>query len=196
MILKSRLHILSWITLIIFPAIGLTLLWYLNEYTIAELIQVLEFDKIYSPLTLLGLEFGLFYGIIVLIISQAPLFKELTSQQTELFKKIDFNWLDIIFISFCAGFGEEVLFRAGIQTWFGPWLTTLIFIAIHGYFSLTSLKKNAIGLLLFPFIIQLSFAYDSFGLWFCIAAHFAYDFIMFAMVLIENKKEKRRPNNF
>ena len=99
MILKSRLHILSWITLIIFPAIGLTLLWYFNEYTIAELIQVLEFDKIYSPLTLLGLEFGLFYGIIVLIISQAPLFKELTSQQTELFKKIDFNWLDIIFIS-------------------------------------------------------------------------------------------------
>jgi len=173
----------------------LALLWYFEDYTLNELIGVLELDKLYSPLTLLGLEFGLFYGIIVLIVSQAPLFKELSSPQTDLLKKIDFNWFDIFFISFCAGFGEEILFRAGIQTWLGPWITSLFFIAIHGYFSITSFKKNALGLLLFPFILLLSFAYDAFGLWFCIAAHFAYDFLMFAMVLLENKERKRSKHN-
>lgn len=173
----------------------MALLWYFKDYTLNELIGVLELDKLYSPLTLLGLEFGLFYGIIVLIVSQAPLFKELSSPQTDLLKKIDFNWFDIFFISFCAGFGEEILFRAGIQTWLGPWITSLFFIAIHGYFSITSFKKNALGLLLFPFILLLSFAYDAFGLWFCIAAHFAYDFLMFAMVLLENKERKRSKHN-
>ncbi|HLW40213.1 MAG TPA: CPBP family intramembrane glutamic endopeptidase [Brumimicrobium sp.] len=173
----------------------MALLWYFEDYTLNELIGVLELDKLYSPLTLLGLEFGLFYGIIVLIVSQAPLFKELSSPQTDLLKKIDFNWFDIFFISFCAGFGEEILFRAGIQTWLGPWITSLFFIAIHGYFSITSFKKNALGLLLFPFILLLSFAYDAFGLWFCIAAHFAYDFLMFAMVLLENKERKRSKHN-
>lgn len=173
----------------------MALLWYFKDYTLNELIGVLELDKLYSPLTLLGLEFGLFYGIIVLIVSQAPLFKELSSPQTDLLKKIDFNWFDIFFISFCAGFGEEILFRAGIQTWLGPWITSLFFIAIHGYFSITSFKKNTLGLLLFPFILLLSFAYDAFGLWFCIAAHFAYDFLMFAMVLLENKERKRSKHN-
>src|SRR5690554_7082925 len=94
-------------------------------------------------------------------------------------KNLKLNWADIIFMSFCAGFGEEILFRAGLQTWFGPWLTSFIFIAVHGYFSPTSLKKNALGILLFPFILLLSFAYEIFGLWFCVAAHFSYDLLMF-----------------
>ncbi|MBK7566807.1 MAG: CPBP family intramembrane metalloprotease [Bacteroidetes bacterium] len=34
----------------------------------------------------------------------------------------------MLFLSFCAGVGEELLFRGAIQPWLGIWLTALLFI--------------------------------------------------------------------
>lgn len=180
---KVQFHLLSLVTLLIFPAIGLTLLWIFEDI---DLLSVFELEHFFSPLTLLGLEFGFLYGFIVIAVSQLPIFEELSLHQVNMLKNLKLNWADIIFMSFCAGFGEEILFRAGLQTWFGPWLTSFIFIAVHGYFSPTSLKKNALGILLFPFILLLSFAYEIFGLWFCVAAHFSYDLLMFMGVMKES----------
>ncbi|HLW29417.1 MAG TPA: CPBP family intramembrane glutamic endopeptidase [Brumimicrobium sp.] len=173
---KAQFHILSLVTLLIFPAIGLLLLWFFEDI---ELLSVFELDEVFTPLTLLGLEFGFIYGFLVIAVSQFPIFEELSKSQTQILKNLNLNWADIIFMSLCAGFGEEILFRAGIQTWLGPWLTSFLFIAVHGYFSPISWRKNLLGILLFPFIILLSFAYEAFGLWFCIAAHFSYDLLMF-----------------
>ena len=177
---KAQFHILSLVTLLVFPAIGLTLLWFFEDI---ELLSVFEFDKFFSPLTLIGLEFGFLYGFIVVGVSQFPIFEELSKSQAYMLKNLKLNWADVIFMSFCAGFGEEILFRAGLQTWLGPWLTTFLFIAVHGYFNPTSWRKSLLGILLFPFIIILSFAYEAFGLWFCIAAHFSYDLLMFMGVM-------------
>ena len=177
---KLQFHILSWITLLFFPVIGLTLLWIFEDI---ELISVFEFDRFFSPLTLLGLEFGLIYGFLVIGVSQFPIFEEISAPQMRMLKNLKLKWGDIIFMSFCAGFGEEILFRAGIQTWLGPWLTSVLFIAVHGYFNLKSWRKSMSGILLFPFILILSYAYEIFGLWFCIAAHFSYDLLMFTGVL-------------
>ncbi|WP_107039300.1 CPBP family intramembrane glutamic endopeptidase [Brumimicrobium mesophilum] len=180
---KVQFHILSWITLILFPAIGLTLLYFFDEI---ELISVFEFDHVFSPMTLIGLEFGFMYGFFVIAVSQLPVFEEMSTPQIRMLKSLKLNWLDIIFMSFCAGFGEEILFRAGIQTWLGPWFTSFLFIAVHGYFNPKSWKKSMLGVLLLPFILILSFTYELFGLWFCVAAHFSYDLLMF-MGVIQNK---------
>lgn len=177
---KLQFHLLGWITLLIFPGIGLWLLWYFNDISV---IEVLELDDIFTPKLLLGLEFGLFYGLIILGVSQLDIFKEMSSHQERLFKSLNLNWVDIIFMSFCAAFGEEILFRAGIQTWLGPWLTSFLFIAVHGYFNPTSLRKSMLGVILFPFILIISYSYETLGLWFCIAAHFSYDLLMFQGVL-------------
>ena len=185
---KLPFHLLSWVTLLVFPAIGLFLLWFFEDRSLTSLWSVFEIDQLLNPINLIGLELGLLYGAIVLIVSQFPIFDELTDPQTRLLKKLNLNWADVIFVSFCAGFGEEILFRASIQTWFGPWITTLIFIAIHGYFSIKSAKKNLIGILLIPFILIISFAYETFGLWFCVAAHFSYDLLMFIGVLAESNE--------
>src|SRR5690554_445997 len=181
---KTQFHILSLVTLLVFPAIGLTLLWFFED---VELISVFELDRFFNPLTLIGLEFGFLYGFIVIGVSQFPIFEELSRPQTQMIKNLKLNWVDILFMSFCAGFGEEVLFRAGLQTWLGPWLTSFLFIAVHGYFNPTSWRKSAIGILVFPFIIILSYAFEAFGLWFCIAAHFSYDLLMFMGVMKQSK---------
>ena len=185
---KLPFHLLSWVTLIVFPAIGLLLLWFFENLSIESLWSVFEIENLLNPMTLIGLEFGLFYGTIVIALSQSPIFDDLTDTQTHLIKRLNLNWADIIFISFCAGFGEEILFRASIQTWLGPWLTSFVFIAVHGYFSIKPLKKSLMGVLLFPFILIISFAYEAFGLWFCVAAHFSYDLLMFAGVLTSSKE--------
>ena len=181
---KTQFHILSLVTLLVFPAIGLTLLWFFEDI---ELLSVFELDRFFSSFTLLGLEFGFIYGFLVVGVSQFPIFEELSKSQSNMLRNLKLNWVDILFMSFCAGFGEEVLFRAGLQTWLGPWLTSFLFIAVHGYFNPTSWRKSAIGILVFPFIIILSYAFEAFGLWFCIAAHFSYDLLMFMGVMKQSK---------
>lgn len=177
---KLQFHLLGWVTLLVFPALGMWLLWYFEEI---DLITALELNNIFSPLSLLGIELGLFYGLIVLLVSQADIFKEMSSHQERLFRSLDLKWGDIIFMSLCAAIGEEILFRVSLQTWFGPFLTSIIFVAVHGYFNPFSLKKSALGFLLLPFILLLSYGYEEFGLWFAIGAHFSYDLLMFQGVL-------------
>lgn len=186
---KLPFYFLSWVTLLVFPAIGLSLLWFFDNRSIESLVSVFEIGHLLNPINLIGIEFGLFYGFLVIVISQLPIFDDLKDPQTQIIKRLNLNWADIIFISFCAGFGEEVLFRVSLQTWLGPWLTSFIFIAIHGYFNIKTLKKSLIGILLFPFILIISFAYETFGLWFCVAAHFSYDLLMFIGVLTQTEEQ-------
>ena len=177
---KLQFHLLGWITLLIFPSIGLWLLWYFEDVSV---IEVLELDDIFTPRLLLGIEFGLIYGILVLAVAQLDFVKEMSSHQERMLRSLKLNWGDIIFMSFCAAIGEEILFRAGIQNWLGPWLTSFMFIAVHGYFNPLSLKKSILGFILFPFILIIAYGYDILGLWFCIGAHFTYDLLMFQGVL-------------
>lgn len=181
---KFRFHVLGWITLLIFPAPAF---WALGFFEGISFWEVLELDQLFSPLTLIGVQLGLFYALFILGVSQFPLFEEMSKKQEHLLHSLKLNWGDIIFISFCAGFGEEVLFRAGIQTWLGPWITSFLFIALHGYFHPLSWRKSIYGVVLLPFIILLSFAYETYGLWFCVGAHFSYDLLLFSMVLYKKK---------
>lgn len=184
---KVQFHLLGWVTLLLFPAIGL---WALAYFENQDIVPVLELDSIFTIELLLGIELGFFYGALVLLISRADLFKEMSNHQQRLFRSLDLRWVDIIFMSLCAAIGEEILFRAAIQTWFGPWITSLIFIAVHGYFNPLSLKKSMLGFILLPFILLLSYGYELFGLWFSIGAHFSYDLLMFQGVLKSNLKKE------
>lgn len=175
---------MGWITLIVFPIPAFWALWYFEGVSFFE---VLSLHELTSPLILIGIEFGLIYALLALAVSQHPYFEEMSYKQEALLKSLKLNWIDIIFISLCAGIGEELLFRAGIQYWLGPWVTSLLFVAMHGYINPTSLKKSLYGLLILPFVIILAFAYETYGLWFCIAAHFSYDLLLFRVYTAQNK---------
>jgi membrane protease YdiL (CAAX protease family) len=93
------------------------------------------------------------------------------------------NYFDGFFLSVCAGVGEELLFRSGMQYYAGIWITSLFFVAIHGYFSIKKPLMSLYGLVVLPFILLISIGFNHFGLWFSIAAHFAYDMVlMFAII--------------
>jgi membrane protease YdiL (CAAX protease family) len=101
------------------------------------------------------------------------------SRQAKLLQQLKLNSIDMLFLSLCAGIGEELLFRVGIQHYIGPILTSLLFVALHGYYSFTNWRVSLYGLLITPFIFILAYSLEPLGLWFCIAAHFSYDMVMF-----------------
>lgn len=186
MIPKRQFYLMGWITLIVFPIPAFWALWYFEGISI---IEVLSLHELSSPVILIGIELGLIYALFALAISQHPYFEEMSYKQELMLKSLRLNWIDILFISLCAGIGEELLFRAGIQHWLGPWLTSILFVAMHGYIHPFNLKKSLYGMLIMPFVLILAFAYDKFGLWFCIAAHFSYDLLLFRVYAVQSRSK-------
>lgn len=173
---KLRLYLLALVTLVVFPipTFVYRIFWKSESFG-----DILPINELFSNSTIYGLAIGIGFGLLVLEILKRPTFKAELDKQRLMIKSFNLNYLDAFLLSICAGVGEELLFRAGIQIGLGPILTTLLFIAIHGYFSFKSWKDNVYGIVLIPFILLLAFGYNELGIWFCISAHFAYDWVFF-----------------
>ncbi len=181
---KIKLYILGWVTLIVFPIPAYFAVHYLNDVQWESFIQL---DKIALIPILYGLEFGIVYAFIASVILKAPVFKSIPLGIEQMINGLKINFIDAIFLSLCAGIGEELLFRSGMQTFFGVWITSFIFVAIHGYFSVKNIKKSLYGLVVLPFIILISLGFEHFGLWFSIAAHFSYDLVLFVTMITDKE---------
>ncbi|AEA44914.1 Abortive infection protein [Fluviicola taffensis DSM 16823] len=145
-----------------------------------EIESFLQIDQIVSTWTAIGIQFGIVFGIIMLIATNTEIARKSFSMQHQLIRSLRLNLFDILFLSLCAGFGEEILFRMAIQQWLHPILASLAFVAIHGYILPNDLETTKYGLLVCLFILVLSYAISGEqGLWFCIAAHASYDFVLF-----------------
>ncbi|MES2590085.1 MAG: CPBP family intramembrane glutamic endopeptidase [Bacteroidota bacterium] len=182
---KKSIYILGLITLIAFPALAMFVLWFFSSKSPWE---ILEFSNMRIDFILLGLLFGILYAFFSLWLFNRPFFDNEMNQQKRLISSLNLSILDKLFLSFCAGFGEEILFRAGMQHYLGIWFTSILFIAIHGYLNPKKPRLALYGIFLIPFIIALGFAYLKFGLWAIISAHFSYDFVLFLFIKKENLK--------
>lgn len=170
---KIRVYLMGIFTLLMAPA-G----WVLNG--MKPLHVFLQLDKINWTWLFIGIEYGLLVGIFMLILTNTEEAKKAFSHQLRLIKSLNLNLIDILFLSLCAGFGEELLFRVGVQTYLHPILATLFFVAIHGYLLPNDWQVTKYGILVSLFILSLAYALNNEqGLWFGITAHAAYDFVLF-----------------
>lgn len=182
--MRYRMLILGLVTLLLFPIPTFLIHYFVNHISPW---QVFEFDRFNTLNIGLGLEFGFAYGILAMLLLQAPLFDKLPNRIDHIVRSMNLNVGDAIFLSFCAGFGEELLFRSGIQYYLGIILTSITFVAIHGYLNPKNWRYSMYGLIVLPFILLLSLGYETFGLWFAIFAHFSYDAVLFLAII--QKKE-------
>jgi hypothetical protein len=180
----SKIRILGLVTLILFPIPGFLTLHYFHGTSLKQFFQFqsLEFISIGY-----GLELGFVYAFIAYLFMKAPFFEKLPNRVDRIIDQLPLTYLDGIFLSACAGIGEELLFRAGIQAFLGPWITSVLFVALHGYLNPWNWRFSMYGLIVLPFIFIISFGYIHFGLWFAISAHFAYDAVLFVMMIKEKK---------
>lgn len=175
---KLRIYLFGLITLVLFP---LPAYFVLKHFEGWDLNMFLGLNELQLEPILLGLEFGVIYAALAIVILATGILKEEKMKQSKLLRQLNLNYFDMIVLSICAGVGEELLFRIGVQFYLGPIITTIIFVGLHGYYSYKNWRISLYGILITPFILLLAYAVDFFGIWFCIAAHFSYDFVLFSV---------------
>jgi len=104
----------------------------------------------------------------------------------------NFSFQEILFLSFCAGVGEEIVFRGMIQPWLGILTTSFMFIALHGYLSYSSWPKVIFGLILFAVGTLLGILGAYVGLLAAIVAHILYDIVAFQRIQAEYEELKKK----
>jgi membrane protease YdiL (CAAX protease family) len=181
---KRSILLLGTVTLLVFPIPALLALWFFEDL---HPLEVLAFPEILNPINLIGLAWGIFYALLGLFAFQGADMNDELGKQKRLLRGLKLNLAEKSFLSFCAGFGEEMLFRAGVQHWLGVFVTSVLFVAIHGYLNPKKKTLFKYGLLLLPFIFSLGYFLEEFGIWFAISAHFSYDLVLFIVADYEEE---------
>jgi hypothetical protein len=176
---KRSIYIIGLVTLLLFP---LPTLFFLIYFEDQSLIEILDFERFGILEIGLGLQLGFVYALFAILLLSAPVFDKLPVRVENIVKSMNLTVFDSIFLSFCAGFGEEILFRSGIQFYIHPVVTSIVYIAVHGYLNPFNWRMSLYGLILLPFILLIAYGFEFFGLWFAIAAHFMYDLVVFLSI--------------
>ena len=184
--MSFKIVFIGLLTLVGFPILGY---WLLYGVEINHLDEFLQWDERLNPIAIgYGLMFGFSYAFLALLFMNAPIFDSLGNRMEHLIKQLKLTVVKGLFLSVCAGVGEELLFRASVQPYLGIWITSILFVAIHGYLNPWNWKFSLYGIIILPFIILLSYGYELFGLWFAIMAHTAYDAVLFTSI-VNNKDQ-------
>ena len=123
-----------------------------------------------------GTIFGLCAFFIINVYLKSNHLGDLTKMVEELAGKL--NYTQIFFISFAAGFGEELLFRVALQHFFGIWPTAFFFVLIHGYLNLNDWRIFSYGIVMVIISAGFGYLYYHYGIAASMMAHFLIDFII------------------
>ncbi|MCB9225070.1 MAG: CPBP family intramembrane glutamic endopeptidase [Crocinitomicaceae bacterium] len=172
----SSLWILGLGTLILFPLLAWPLLYW-QDISWAELF-IVEKETLYTVPNFLSA--GILFGLGMIWLTELEYFEKALKRYKNMLTGFKINRFHVIFLSICAGVGEEIFFRGAMQPLIGILGTAVIFVAIHGYYSYKEFKVNIFATFLTLFIIFLGWGAQEFSLYHAIAGHFAYDLVLLA----------------
>lgn len=168
---------LSLISFILYLLSALTLYYIFFESNLLS-----AFEHGYSAINQIGIGLlagGIAAGVIIFFSTRPPMGPILDDFAIfKVLKNSNFSAFDRIQLSLFAGTGEEILFRGAIQPLIGIWATSIIFVAIHGYFKFKSAGHILFGILLFALSMMLGILYEYAGLISAMSAHAIYDIIL------------------
>ena len=163
---------LASLTLLLFGGGGLLLTAHVRP------VNLMDFLLGYEPLwrqVLVGLSFGLICARGSWEIVQLPFMKGSHRLFAGIIAPMRLNMLEILFISVCAGIGEELLFRGGLQPLLGIWPTSILFVLLHGYLNPFNLPLSAYGVYMILVIGVMGLLTEHMGIGTAIAAHVVVD---------------------
>src|SRR5690606_29241925 len=113
--------LLATFTLVVFPVIGFIIAYWVNNESIAEVMEMIEHPVINI---VIGLISGFLTGILAWSIIQSRTMTPVRQKYSGLISSLKLSIPKIIYISICAGVCEEILFRGGLQPLIGIWITS------------------------------------------------------------------------
>ena len=128
-------------------------------------------DGNYSMQLLWGGIAGLGIAVGAHLLIASPLLNEVNSSYARLLGRFRLTFSEILLISLCAGVGEEMLFRGAVQPFLGIPITSVLFVAIHGYLNPRDWRLSIYGLLMTVGIAWLGYLADTRGLLSAIVGH-------------------------
>lgn len=135
----------------------------------------------------IGIAYGLVTALLALWIISRDFFKKEKKFYHSVISQLDLNFAGIIFLSLCAGIGEETFFRAGMQPLLGLWLTSVIFVLLHGYLNLYNWRISIYGIAMVFFIAGIGYLFREIGLISAMAAHTVLDIVLFMKLVDSNQ---------
>ena len=184
---KNLLYILGLLTLLVFGLLGRFLITYFHGKQVIELL--LGPYPIWQQ-ALIGIAFGVISAALATLIVNAAFFKPVKLIFDGIFGGLDLKVLDIAYLSLCAGIGEELFFRGGLQPWLGVWLTALVFIVLHGYLNPKNWRMSVYGLAMVFVSAGLGYLYQFFGMLSAILAHSVFDFVLLYLFIRNERQTK------
>ena len=173
-------------TLILFPLVAWLILFFLPDSWGLSFWDMFSITKMQLYLVPTFISAGIIFGLFVIWMTELDYFEESMSKYRNLLDNYTLNVFYVVFLSVCAGVGEEIFFRGALQPLMGIfighqlsiWITAIFFVAIHGYFSFKVWRVNIFAVLLTLFIGLLGWSAFKYSLWLAIAAHFSYDLVL------------------
>lgn len=185
---KKQLLYLSWLTLFGMSAMGILLISYWQQRGVSAVLLGTEpfyrnvGHKPYYLQTIAGLFFGSLTALLAAMLIRARQFKSVKNFFEQLIGDINPSFFNIVFYSFCASIGEEILFRAGVQPIIGIFPSAILFVALHGYIHPANLSLTLYGIFLIIVCAGFGYLFRFFGLGSAVIAHFIYDVSIFSLL--------------
>jgi hypothetical protein len=177
--------VMGWVTLLVFPAIGLLVLHYVSG----------NWQQVFTagwPLYYqvpLGIGLGLVTGWGLKILLGLTVLKETNLKYSQLLAQFELTRPEYIFLSVCAGVGEEILFRGCVQEYAGVWITAVGFVALHGYLNPLDWRVSIYGLTLCGLFVGVGYLKIYTGIYTCIFIHMVIDIILFNHLITAMKNK-------
>jgi uncharacterized protein len=137
---------------------------------------------------LVGTIYGSLSAFLALFIISRSFFKEKKKYYYQKISGLKLNYGTIIFLSFCAGIGEEIFFRGGIQPLLGIWPTSILFVLLHGYLNPFNWRISIYGIFMVIVIAGFGYLFETIGIITAIIAHTIFDFILFREIVKEKNQ--------
>lgn len=189
MIKKKTIILLALGTLIVFGGLGVALIPYVRDVGIE--VFLLGVERIWLQV-IVGVLFGIITAKASWQIVELPLMAKTKIFFTSLIKPLKLNMNEIVFISICAGVGEELFFRGAIQPMLGIWMTSILFVLLHGYLNPFNLPLTYYGIYMVLVIGVLGLMTEHLGILAAMIAHTLIDVILLqelSAASLPNEKE-------
>lgn len=127
----------------------------------------------------IGVAYGMITALVAIGIISRNFFRKEKNFYHRMISQLDLRLGSILFLSLCAGFAEELFFRAGLQPLMGLWLTSIVFVFIHGYLNPSNWRISVYGAAMVLFIAGMGYLFREVGLIAAMAAHTILDVVLF-----------------
>jgi membrane protease YdiL (CAAX protease family) len=188
MIGKKTILILALGTIVVFGGLGIILIPYIRHVDLPVFLTGIKAIWIQIGI---GLVFGLVSAKAGWQIVELPKLHKTKIFFADIIQPLNLNILEILFISVCAGVGEELFFRGAVQPLLGVWVTSFLFVLLHGYLNPFNIPLTFYGIFMVLVIGVMGLFTEHLGILTAITAHATIDFIL----LLKLSKVKPTGNN-